>query len=48
MGALGLLSLYTILPKLPEGGYDIKILISTTLSRYIGGSRAFKFPGMTI
>ena len=39
---LGLLSLRAVLPKLLEGGYDIKILISTIFSRYISSNRAFK------
>jgi hypothetical protein len=42
MGTLGSLSLCAVLPKLLEGGCDIKILISTTFSRYISGNRAFK------
>ena len=37
-----MLSLYTILPKLLEGGYNIKILISIIFSRYISSNRAFK------
>jgi len=40
MGALGSLSLCAVLPELPEGDCDIKILISTTFSRHIGGNRA--------
>ena len=45
MGILGLLSLCAILPKLLKGGYNIKILISTTFSKYISGKRAFKSLG---
>jgi hypothetical protein len=40
MGALGSLSLRAVLPKLLEGDYDIKILISAMFSRHIGGNRA--------
>ena len=40
MGALGSLSLRAVLPELLKGDCDIKILISTTFSRHIGGNRA--------
>ena len=48
MDALGSLSLRGILPELPElpeGGCDIKILISTMFSRHIDGNRAFESSG---
>ena len=40
MGILGSLSLRAVLSKLPEGDYNIKILISTTFSKHISGNRA--------
>ena len=48
ISALGSPSLRAVLPELLEVSCDIKILIPTTLSRHIGGSRAFEFLGMTI
>ena len=42
MGALGSPSLRAVLPELPEGDCDIKILISTTFSRHIGGNGAVR------